>query len=219
MLHLFGGNTATTRAPRQWHFPWKELGIGILALVVVAAIVVPTIHLATDLISGSARVEPRQIEQMETTLEVNLLAQTEPEAVAPVIPLITVEWQEPTEPWDIIYYAWHEYDDGVLRNSLEDSEGARWVRFVGTGVTKDTIVYIRAGIGGNSEVEPFEFSPDGKHWLQVKNLPDVPGLPRVQGAIWDGEDILILANWQYKAWQYKMYVARITPENLKGLLK
>ena len=131
--------------------------------------------------------------------------------------LVALNWQG-VESLDFEYYSWGQDENGVIYGPERYGGAIKYGEFIGTGITQDAIVHIRdvRMIGGSSETVPLQFSPEGEHWFQAENLPEVPsGWAQIRGAVWDGDDILILANYQYEPWKYKGYVARVTPEDTK----
>lgn len=142
-----------------------------------------------------------------------------------VVPLIALEWRErEAEELGFVYYRWGLTEDGKILNSKDfydevDRANKRIdITWLGTGRVNDAIVYIKdvgRTTGPSSFENPLVFSPDGEQWFRTESLPDVPGISNIRGAVWDGDDILIIANYQYKPWQYKVYLARVTPRDLE----
>ena len=206
----------TVRPAPQWHL-LRNIVLSLLAGGIV---------LGSSACSDSARetpsqtqVGPRQIEQVDTAPVVTPPAQTEPEISAPATPLImiTMRWQEiAIEDGPYESDRWGKDESGVY-SADENGGGIPMGAFIGTGTARHTIVYIKdvRMTTGSSQEYPLQFSPDGKRWYQLANLPEQALNAQVRGASWDGNDILIVANWQYEPWQYKVYVARVTPEDLK----
>lgn len=103
---IFGGSEAR-RYPG--HFPWIPAAFWTIVVLLIAGLVIAGIALATDWFSGSAQVEPRQAEQVDTAPAGDVPAvvenppaqDTQPSepaagAVAPAAwPLVHVEWSEP----------------------------------------------------------------------------------------------------------------------------
>ena len=86
----------------RWHLPsWKQVGFGILAVVLMIVAAVGVIGLATDWFSSSAQVESRQTETMDTAPVVAEnppaiepdQAETFPAPVA--LPVVEAKWGEP----------------------------------------------------------------------------------------------------------------------------
>jgi len=98
MFHLFGDSTAG-RMPSQEQFPWRLLGLGILALVLITALVTPARNAVIDTFSfsSSAQVEPKQTEEISIgpASGAKPPAQTNPVASVPenpVMPLHEPVW-------------------------------------------------------------------------------------------------------------------------------
>ena len=85
MFHLFGDSVR--RMPSQTQFPWQLLGLGILALVLIAVFATLARNTVIDIFSGSdsAQVEPVQIETVKTAPAVteNTPARTESQTSDP----------------------------------------------------------------------------------------------------------------------------------------
>ena len=175
--------------------------------VMVIAAVVWAIGSVVDAFpwQGSGNVSAPAVSQpVAERLQAPLQNVQENVAAAPITVSIWLNWQE-EESLGFEYYAWGKDENGVIYDVRYGAAG----RIIGTGRTKDTVVYLRAG-------NPIQFSPDQVLWIEPANLPAVPsGYAEIKGAAWDGDDILIIANYQYEPWKYRGYVARVTPEDMK----
>lgn len=233
MLFIFG-NAETRRLPGRFQVPWKEirLGLSVLAILAVVAFAANAAFSRASDEPAAPAVPAIQPVAQPFDPSTSLGAQGKPvqqvpTVVAPTTTLLTLRWED--YDWEKNplglgeYYAWGMDKDGAIYGIERYGGAIVYGEFIGTGRTKDTIVYLRTGttirredIEANLAYSP-EFSPDkGKTWFVGGNIPvgAFPSFVQV-GAVFDGEDILLLAHMAYEPWKYRHYVARVTPQDTK----
>lgn len=215
MFSIFGG-TEARRLPGRFQFPRLSRRQIILAVMVLMA--VGAAYGVSQLISRvtSGDTAPA-VSQPVVSQPAAQPVQQAPGVVAPTATLLTLRWEEyDLEKNPIVYDRWGKDKRGVY-SADENGGGIPMNEFIGTGTARDAIVYIRdvRMITGASKENSLEFSLDGERWFRATNLPEQALNAQIRGAVWDGKDILILANWQYEPWKYKVYAARVTPQDTK----